>query len=136
MPRAKYPHLLSEDVPVWERFLASVHNRFTEIDYDVRVGIGRDPGPVVEEKFREMGRLLSQRRIDAVGINDKEVCVIEITTIADLKAIGQMTSYPILYKQTYRPELPITRLLICAVLESDIRTALDGASIPFLQLPG
>src|SRR4030042_1521136 len=36
--RGKYPHMLEEDRPVWERFLNQYTNLFERIYYDVRVG--------------------------------------------------------------------------------------------------
>ena len=38
----KYPHLLPVDVPVWERFLSLFGDMYKSIDYDIRVGHGRD----------------------------------------------------------------------------------------------
>lgn len=134
MTRSKYPHLLSVDTAVWERFLNSDQNRFSHFDYDVRVGIGRDPGPDIEDKYRQLGVDLSQRRIDAIGHTPIERCIIEITTIATLKAIGQMSAYPILYRQTYPHQLQQTRLLVCEILETDIKSALTGLHIPFIQI--
>lgn len=119
MPR-KYPHLLSVDVPVWEAFLDTEAPSFEMIDYDVRVGEGRDPGDDYEQNIRGMAVDLSKRRIDAVGQLSTEIWIMEITTIADMRALGQLSVYPPLYRLTYRPAFPLVPVLICAKLDPDL----------------
>jgi len=129
MARARYPHLLSKDVPIWERWLDLHGDAFETIEYDVRVGDGRDPGEAFEPNIRDMALDLSRRRIDAVAHTPTEITVIEITTEAGLKALGQVTAYPILYRQTYNPTLPVRALLVCETLETDVEPALKQHNI-------
>jgi hypothetical protein len=128
----KYPHLLKVDVPVWERFLDRYGRDYNHFEYDVRVGLGRDPGPEVGNTIRQMALDLSLRRIDAVGHRADGIHVIEITTSAGMTAVGQLSSYPTLYRDTFHPTKPITPLLVAEMLQSDIETALNAANIPFV----
>jgi len=131
----KYPHLLSTDVPVWERFIALHGDEYIRFDYDVRVGEPRDPGISFEPNIRQMAMDISRRRIDAVGVQPNKLTIIEITRRAGLTAVGQLITYPILYAQTYGDTRPLTPLLVCEEADSNIRAALAAHNIGFVLLP-
>ena len=130
-----YTHLLPEDVPVWERFLAKFGCQFYSIKYDVRVGNGRPIAPTELPNMQKMAIMLSQRRIDAVAYSTAGIIVIEITRFGDLKSIGQLEAYPILYKDKFQPRAKVTPLLVCEALDSDIKPILDQLGIDYVLLP-
>lgn len=127
----KYPHLLPDDVKVWEQFLLDLPDLFQVLDYDVRVGDGRPMPDLPTPKLRRMATDLSQRRIDVVGHQDNTRTIIEVTHTAGLKAIGQMTAYPTLYRAKYPGSYRIKSLLVAGALESDIVVCLDKHQIPY-----
>lgn len=131
MPQA-YAHLLPEDVEVWKRFLSTKNSSYFLLEYDVRVGLGRDPGTEYDPNIRQMALDLSLRRIDCVAHGPEVITVIEITHTAGLKAVGQMVSYPILYKLTYVPHLPVTALLVAGELQSDVEAVLVAAGLKYV----
>jgi hypothetical protein len=131
----KYPHLLSVDVPVWERFLALHGHQFSRFEYDVRVGNPRDPGPQFEPNIRNLAIDISRRRIDAVGFQPDRITIIEITREAGLTAIGQLIAYPLLHSQTYPDNRPRKPLLVCETCDPNIRAALAHHSIEAIILP-
>lgn len=131
-----YPHLLPEDVPVWERFLAQFGSQFFSIKYDVRVGNGVPVSPTEPKNIQKMAIMLTQRRIDAVALSHNGIHVIEITRFADLKAIGQLEAYPILYRDRFDPRAKVSPLLVCEKLESDIEPILNQKGIDYVLLPG
>ena len=128
----RYPHILPPDVPVWERYLARGGDHHKLIEYDVRVGLGRDPGPEFPENMRAMALDLSFRRIDAVAHDSHQITVIEITRYAGLTAIGQVMIYPILYRLTFMPSLPIVALLVAEEFESDIQVTADQMGVAYV----
>lgn len=130
-----YPHLLPDDIVVWERFLSVNPNRFDRIDYDIRVGNGSTPDPNIDLNYQQMWRELSQKRIDAIGYNNGLTTIIEITRRAGMKAIGQMVVYPILYRETFPGLDPIQSLLIAEELLPDIENTLLEHDIKFLLFP-
>jgi len=76
--RGSYPHMLKEDVPVWDLFLDRNPNFFKQIYYDVRVG-GVMPGPGLgDEKMRKMFYDNTAKRIDALGELEDELWIIEV----------------------------------------------------------
>lgn len=130
MSRTKFPHLLTPDVPVWERWLNTHRDQYLSIEYDVRVGSGRDPGPDFDSTMRKMALDLSKRRIDALLETDSGIICVEITTSAGLTALGQCLAYPILYKLTYHPEKPVSPLLVCAEVQPDLTPVFSALRVP------
>ncbi len=127
----QYPHLLPDDILVWEQFLAQHRHMFETFDYDVRVGKGRPRPDLPTENLRRMATDLSQRRIDVVGHSPGQLTIIEITHSAGLKALGQMQAYPILYREAFDYQDNLKSLLVAGALESDIVPCLRQAKIPF-----
>lgn len=130
----RYAHLLPVDVPVWERYLDLHGSVYDLIEYDVRVGLGREAGPEYRENIRKMALDLSMRRIDAVGHSHGLITVMEITTAAGFKALGQMYAYPILYTLTFMPNFPVRSLLVCESLQSDIWPVYETLGISFVTV--
>lgn len=128
----RYVHMLPDDIIVWEQFLLSPHNIYDHFDYDVRVGDGRDPGPETDEKYRKLGILLSQRRIDVVGFHQTHLAIFEVTREAGLKALGQLTAYPILFQAKYKPNIALKPILIAETLQSDAQSSFERAGITIL----
>lgn len=116
----KFPHLLPADVPVWERFLKAFPDRYDFIDYDVRVGRGRPAPAGSDPAIQKDARDLSRRRIDAIGFTAGQIDIIEITRLVDLKAIGQLIAYPVLYQTTFRPSIPVRTIIVAEEFHTDI----------------
>lgn len=127
----RFPHLLPRDVELWEIFLNTTMNIYDNIDYDIRVGEGRPDSSLPTENLRRMATDLSMRRIDAVGHNQNNRTLIEITHTAGLKAIGQMIAYPSLYRRKFPGDYSLISLLVAGCLESDILLPLHDARIPY-----
>lgn len=131
----QFPHLLPADKKLWEEFLETQYNIYDSYDYDVRVGDGRDPGPTYPENIRRDAVLLSQRRIDAVGFRPTSITIIEVSLDAGLTQVGQMSVYPVLYQQTFKPQLPLERLIVARRLQDGIETTLQENRIPYVLIP-
>jgi len=127
----KYPHLLPDDVIVWEQFLKDHNDLYHSYDYDVRVGDGRPMPDLPTSNLRRMATDLSQRRIDVVAHGSTSRTIIEITHTAGLKAIGQMSAYPTLYREKYPGNYKLHNLLVAGHLESDIIPVLLNKKIPY-----
>lgn len=131
----RFPHLLKEDVELWQQFLDSPHNIYDRYDYDIQVGDGRDPGQDFPEHIRDMALNISRRRIDAIGFQPNAITIIEISISAGLTQLGQLQAYPCLYQITYSPKLPLKRLLVAQSIQTDIEPVLLDQKIPFIVLP-
>lgn len=109
---AKYPHMLSEDVAIWERFLVRFPETYDSFSYDVHVGEGlRDQDGVAEEvKFASME--LIYKRIDVVGMVGSEVHIIEVKPDAGLSAVGQVMCYEALFERDFKPTGGIRKVIV------------------------
>lgn len=134
MPR-HFPHLLPEDRELWEDFLSTSSNVYTEYQYDIKVGVGRDPGPEFPNHIREMALNISRRRIDAIGFIAETPTIIEISVNAGLTQLGQLMAYPCLYKIQTSTTRPIQRLLIARSIQTDIEPVLIDQKIPYILVP-
>ena len=109
---AKYPHMLSEDVAIWERFLEKYGGVYDSLTYDVHVGEGlRDLEGVTDEvKYASMELLL--KRIDVVGKLGAETHIIEVKPDAGISAIGQVFCYEVLYRRDFKVSGPIRKVIV------------------------
>jgi hypothetical protein len=78
---------------------------------------------------------LTQKRIDAVYRLPHQITIVEITRLAGMKAVGQLTTYPTLYQITYFPLVPIKTLLVCEKVLPDIIPVLDAKGLSYVILP-
>ena len=131
----RYPHLLPIDAEVWRCHHKTIGQSYEQLDYDVRVGQGRDPGEAFSTKIRNMAFALSCRRIDVVGHSPSGLDIIEVTHSAGLKAIGQLISYPILYSQTYPTNRSLRPILVAGEIQTDILPILVRLRILFYVYP-
>ena len=129
-----YPHLLPDDIKIWERFIELFGDTFINFDYDVRVGDGRDPGENVPDNIRKMALDLSQRRIDVVAYSTTTIFCVEVTVSAGLKAIGQLEAYPILYNKKFAPAQRVVPLLVAQTIQSDMITVLNEKGIDYVEI--
>ena len=112
-------HLLDADARLFQDFLDLNPGRYTQIDYDIHVGTGRDPGEPFEQGLRSMAIHLSQRRIDALGFMPGRIDIIEITLKAGIRALGQLLAYPQLYQFSFSPVMPLHPVLVAREFATD-----------------
>jgi len=124
-----FPHLLPKDIEVWKRWQARYGQDYNQFLYDLRCGTGRDPGETYPDNIRQMAIGLSQRRIDAIGRQQAGVTLFEITTNAGLTAIGQLTAYPILYRECFPDETIIATALVAESIQTDIQSTLAAMPV-------
>jgi hypothetical protein len=124
--RGSYPHMLKEDMPVWNRFLDRNPALYDRIYYDVRVG-GVMPGPEYgDEKMRRMFWQNTAKRIDALGETKDTLELIEVATRPGLRAVGQLQTYIALWFED--PKLlpkTITPVLVCQGIDEDLARSLN-----------
>jgi hypothetical protein len=91
-----YPHLMPEEIIVWERFLDTYNPTWDPIQYDVKVGTPVVTAPDLDQNLKDMSDTLTTKRIDVVAWAAGKPIVIEIKKIVGMKALGQAITYPIL----------------------------------------
>jgi len=118
---AKYPHMLPNEVPIWEKFLSIWGDQFTDYRYDVHVGHGEDPGPDYPDPWRSLAIKLTQKRIDAVAKRDGVLYIFEVKPDAGLSALGQLKAYRVLYRETFGYRGPLRLAVVTTRLNRDER---------------
>lgn len=130
--QSKYPHMDQQDIKVWERFIEKYPDYYDSVDYDVRVGEGREYPMAEEGPYKEDMKLLTQLRIDAVGYKGDEIHIIEVKPRLSFTALGQTITYTNLYAKTY----PVSNRLIPVVVAEeevpDVRKTADDMGITVL----
>jgi hypothetical protein len=104
--------MLAKEQAIWEQFQAANPGIFTEVDYNVRVGKGFDPGPTYDDAARQQAILNSQCRIDVVALQDNTWWLIEVKHRCGAGALGQLQQYEILFEQTYPDRRPIKLAMV------------------------
>lgn len=93
------PHMLREDVPIWQRFLSKYGAFYPEVYYDVAVGGPPLTKEELTDPIKKMWQYNNSKRIDAVIKLPEEVMIIEVSTTPGLRAIGQLLTYTALWQE-------------------------------------
>ena len=133
--QTRYPHLLDQDAPVLTAYLKENGTRYSGVQFDVRIGTGRDPGQDFPENIRQMALDLSRRRIDALGQKPSSVDIIEVTGAAGTTTLGQLIAYKELYIKEYKPATPPTLVLAARSIQTDMHPAFTAAGIEIHLYP-
>lgn len=128
----KYPHLLGEDVPVWDRFIAKFPDRFDTADYDVHVGTGISALHNEDTSFDKQFRSLTQKRIDVIGWKNEKPTIIEVKHRVSLNTLGQVLGYRALYLRENPETLSLPILVVCRLIGPDDKYVLDHFSVPYV----
>lgn len=130
----KYPHMAPADVAIWERFLSAHAPNFLGFDYDVRLGGSVPLDPALPQYIKDAARLLSAKRIDAVGHKANVHWIIEVKPTATLTALGQVLGYSILYAQAHKPPIPVIPTIVCEALDPDLPPAFDRFHVQVIKV--
>jgi len=97
----KYPHMLPNDIEIWERFLRNFPALFDRIDYDLHVGDARGFSEGDPDWKRRLAEALTKFRIDAVGWQGERPTIIEVKPYASLSALGQLLGYRYFFQRDF-----------------------------------
>lgn len=128
--RYRYPHMLKEDIEVWERFLLKFPKRFETVDYDFRVGKGAVIPAGNETQWKRMVTMLSQKRIDVLAWVDDKPTIIEVKNRVGLSAMGQVLGYKTLFMKYFKHFPDPEMLIVCGQISIDDHDVLEGNRIP------
>lgn len=132
---ASYERLRPEDVTVWETFIELFPGKDWEMDYDVKVGLGRRTDKKIQKLYAKDWRDLTRKRIDAVGWGKSDIFLIEIKPRAGLSAIGQILGYSELWVDFHNNNRRVRPTIICHSTDPDTETVAKSAGIEILVVP-
>lgn len=123
--RGRYPHMLPEDIPIWNRRLDLDAHLFERVFYDVRLGGVLDPDPTHPEKMREMYYNVTAKRIDVLAELKDEIWIIEVASKPGLRALGQLMTYVGLWYDDPKINKKAVGVLVAQAIDSDLRRSLE-----------
>jgi hypothetical protein len=129
--RQTFPGLMPQEVAVLREWLRIHESEYDSFDYNVRCGVGSDPGPTYDAKMRQMSLDITRKRIDAVAIKGSDVTLIEVKKRATLSAVGQIVAYRTLWNAD-NPLRPASRLLLVAsAFDPDVMPVLAANAVDY-----
>lgn len=128
----RYPRLMPADVSIWERFIDQNPTFFSEVEYDFKVGAGRDYSRYPEGSLKHGAEKHSQKRIDVVGFRGDMVWIIELKPSAGFSAVGQVLGLAALFREV----VPTTRRVLATIITNeeipDVRSFCSKMGVLFL----
>lgn len=127
-----YPHMMPEDVAIWERFIEKFPDAYDKVQYDLNVG--KIPSFITDEpeEAQRKQAILYQRKIDVVGFKGTDIDVVELKPRAGTSSLGQVKGYVQLYirdvNQASRPK-PV---VITDVFGLDMEALAFGAGVTLI----
>ena len=133
--RGKPPQMLERETPVWWRYLDRHMGEYERIYYALALTLKEPPTGVPEAVARGWMHSVA-KRIDAVGVRkDGGVDLVEVTTSAGLRAVGQAATYSELWR-LLRPLPGRWRMLVvCEYADEDVRYMLEKLGAKLVLVP-
>jgi hypothetical protein len=153
----------SGDIAPWQRFLDQHEDSFAPTYYyNLRVSSENKPVPDLPPELQPIARNIRRKRIDVVAWSSTEpliwpvdpwcildelneqvwdttvrCTIIEVKKLATTTAIGQLVSYPVLFRQTFPMSniIPVRVLLVAERLGTDVEFLCKWLGIPYLLFP-
>lgn len=124
-----YPHMLTEDVTVWSKFLATVRTPIKEVWYDVHCGSPVAlPGGASDLDHR-IAAGITRKRIDVVCHVGGGFWVVEVKPFASMLALGQALSYARLFAKEYVVDGEIWPIVVCDHVDEDLTDEFDELGV-------
>lgn len=127
--RKYYPHMVGDEIEIWDRFVDKYPGRFETVDYDFRVGEGTAIEGGEGDSYVRMARMLSQKRIDVIGWVGDIPTIIEVKMRVGLSTLGQVIGYRVLFLKDFQEFGQPDLLVVCALISSDDHYVLESNKI-------
>lgn len=112
--------MFPRDIAVWERFLDKYGKLYQGFYYDVICGKEVEMRPNWEDPYRKDAYLLSKLRIDALGLMDQFLDIIEVKPRGNAASVGQLLAYKENFIKEYEPQQPVRMILVVGEIEQNI----------------
>jgi len=127
--RPHYPHMLSEDNAIWDKFLITDAYRIERLWYDVRVGQPVYLGPAASEMEKKIAAGVTRKRIDVICEVLADTWVVEVKPFGSMLAVGQVISYARLFALEYEALGRVIPVIVCGESDSDLIDQFDELGI-------
>jgi len=133
--RGRPPQMLAADTPLWFRYLDRPGQLpYKNLYYNVAM-TSVDPGDIPgAPALIEMWMYNISKRIDVIAELENEVHIIEVTSRAGVRALGQIITYHDLYEYTKPLLKPATPVIVCDYADPDILWMAQNLGITVVEL--
>lgn len=104
-------------------------------DYNVRLGVNVDPGPVFPDNIRRAAIASRSLRVDAMGWKDGAPVLFEVKRRAGPQNTGQLLVYLYVWKEAEIPTAAPQLVLVCSDFSSHILPLSKAAQIRIDVVP-
>lgn len=130
-----FPGLPAPEAVVLQAWLDEHAREYTRFEFNVRIGSGVDPGPLLDDATRRQAILNTQRRIDVVAWKGDSPTIIEVKVRAGAAAVGQIVVYEHLWLAENRPSGGLSLLIVCNTHSPDIDGVTARYGIGIVDVP-
>jgi len=110
--RQQLPGLIPQEIAIFKAWWAVHEHEYTSADFNVRVGVGVDPGAQFDEATRRTAVMSTQYRVDALLHTGNQAHIVEVKFRASPLVLGQILSYRELWlRSNPGQQQPILRVL-------------------------
>jgi hypothetical protein len=118
--RSTWPGLNPREVVVFNSWLLLHYNEYTAMDFNVRIGNGSDPLPTMTDPEKVQWKMNTQKRIDCLAYKDSQAEIIEVKDRAEIRVVGQISMYSILWLQDNPGALKPVLRIVANRADSDV----------------
>jgi hypothetical protein len=127
--------MAKRDGEVWARFLDLHAAEFRAFAYDVALGGVALDAPDLAEADRLGWKYTTALRVDACGMTDSEIWIIEVKPNATASALGAAVAYPLVAKRERAFDLPLQPAIVCNYCQPDVKWAALQLGIRVVEVP-
>jgi len=118
--RAKYPGMLVDEILIWKGWLALNQTSYDGFQYNVRIGVGQDPGEQFNQTYRDMAIALTKLRLDAVGWQGTLPTIFEVKRNAGPSNVGQLLTYDAVWRKNRLSNANPRLVIVCNIFQPNI----------------
>jgi len=125
---------VGSDILLWNRFINAFPTYFEKVAYDVHIGKGVDVPPDLDPRLQDMAKILTQKRIDVIGVKNGVYTIVEVKQYAGTTAVGQLMVYHQLISEDYPFMVNASLLIVTDVLQPDMKDFCRVRKIDVVEL--
>lgn len=125
----EFKHLLEREKELAVRYLERYRDKYERVEYDIHVGNGVVSTEEAAGEYKDMFTHLTKKRIDVVGHTKTEIHIIEFRPLADIRQIGKLLTYGLLYSKSFPTTKEIKLILVTDNILPDDKFAAEEYDI-------
>ena len=132
--RGKPPQMLNTEVPTWYKYLDKHQTEYKVIYYNLALTLQEPPANTLPTLVAGWMHSIA-KRIDAVGIRtDGSIDIIEVTTSAGLRSVGQGITYRELWTLIKPLKGPFRSMVVCDYANPDVKYVCEKYGVTVIEV--